>query len=92
MSRQLQGRELYKFADILKNREAPVRLMVDMSNPEVDPSMILAHQSVRSQEDIDVDLEQFGLTEPRYVAKISRFRFEPKKLKKINNKSAMSQQ
>jgi hypothetical protein len=86
MSRQLQGRELYKFADMLKNREAPIRLMVDMSSPEVDPSMILARKATRPQEEIDNDLKQLGLPEPRKAAHVSRFQFEPNKAKKIQNR------
>ena len=86
MSRQLQGRELYKFADALKNREAPLKLMVDMSTPEVDPSMILARNKTRSQDEIDADLEQLGLPKPRKAAQVSRFQFEPHKAKKIQNR------
>jgi hypothetical protein len=87
MSRQLQGRELYKFADALKNREAPLKLMVDMSNPEVDPSMILARKATaRAQQEIDDDLEQLGLPEPRKAAQVSRFQFEPSKAKKIQHR------
>lgn len=86
MSRQLQGRELYKFADALKNRDAPLKLMVDMSNPEVDTSMILSRRAVRPQEDIDAELKQIGLPEPRKVAQVSRFQFEPSKAKIIQTR------
>ncbi len=90
MSRQLQGRELYKFADMLKGREEPLKLVVDMSRQVVDPSMILSRGPVRPEAEIEAELQQeldaLGLPQPVKAAQVSRFQFEPKKATKIQER------
>ena len=90
MSRQLQGRELYKFANMLKDREEPLKLVVDMNRQEVDPSMILARSNVRSEaeveEELQKELDELGLPQPVKAKQVSRFQFEPNKAQKIQER------
>jgi hypothetical protein len=87
LSRQLQGRELYKFADLLKDREEPIKLIVDVNNSEVNVDMILAEGGPeRSDDEIMTDFEAIGLPTPKKVAQISKFKFEPSKMKTIQDK------
>lgn len=41
MTRQLQGRELYKFATDLRSRTEPIKLIVDVNSSEVSPEDIM---------------------------------------------------
>ena len=44
MSRQLQGRELYKFATDLRSRTEPIKLIVDVNTSEVSAESIMKEE------------------------------------------------
>ena len=46
MTRQLQGRELYKFATDLRSRTEPIKLIVDLNNSEVSADMIKKEEGI----------------------------------------------
>ena len=46
MTRQLQGRELYKFATDLRSRTEPIKLIVDLNNSEVSADMIIKEEGI----------------------------------------------
>ena len=44
MTRQLQGRELYKFATDLRSRTEPIKLIVDVNTSEVSAESIMKEE------------------------------------------------
>lgn len=87
MSRQLQGREVYKFQTALKMRSEPLRLVVDLSQKDVDADMILARQQAKakSEEDVEKELRSIGLSKAQKAKKVSRFQFDASKATKLQN-------
>jgi hypothetical protein len=90
LSRQLQGRELFKFADALKDRKEPLKLVVDLNSQDVDTSMILAKTAMKSEEQVEQELtkelDEIGLSKPEKIAQVSRFQFEPNKAQKTQQR------
>lgn len=88
ISRLLSAKELIDFGILLRNREAPVRLLVDVNQQEFSPEMILAKaKNVRSEAEIEKILDGMDLPAPVKSKNVSRFQYSPEKIKQAQEKA-----